>query len=189
MRQSPTEKRAKQLSSAVSKISRGVYNKPTPKFSLPSFRETPQVTEVDLMRIKREILDEIGTRTLPDVNEDMVREVIRVMKRLPETERLEVQDIRNAQAFIFGGAKYKTHELMHGGGSASGAITFVNNEIVAGAGTGWTLSQAPISGSLTLFGNGQFLTPGGVDYTLAGTNITTVNPFSAGTVVANYRIL
>lgn len=67
------------------------------------------------------------------------------------------------------------------------ATSFVDNEVVSGSGTSFTLANTPIAGSEHIFGNGQRLTPGGVDYTIAGAAITMVNSFSAGTVLADYR--
>lgn len=72
--------------------------------------------------------------------------------------------------------------------SASGtSATFVENELVAGANNTWTLIGTPVSGSLKLYGAGQRLTAGGVDYTLVGSVVTTVNPYSAGQILADYR--
>lgn len=72
---------------------------------------------------------------------------------------------------------------------AGGISTFVNNEIVAGSGTSWTLAQTPLAGTQHIYGNGQRLTPGaGNDYTITSTSITTANPFSAGTILADYQL-
>lgn len=66
--------------------------------------------------------------------------------------------------------------------------TFVDNEIVAGSGTTFTLASTPTSGSQHVYGNGQRLTPGaGNDYTISGAVITTANSFSAGQILADYR--
>lgn len=120
-----------------------------------------------------------------DVSEDMVREIIKVMKKMPEADKLEVQDIRNHQAFIYKGTKYGMHEMMHGGSASS--PTFVFNEVVAGSGTTFTLAHTPTSGTVQVFGNGQALTPGVAnDYTISGAIITTTNSFGAGTILSNY---
>jgi len=55
----------------------------------------------------------------PEVTTDFVKEIIKVMKSLPEVDRLEIQDIRNAQQFLFNGKKYRIEELMHGGGGST----------------------------------------------------------------------
>lgn len=80
-----------------------------------------------------------------------------------------------------------THRLLvdSGGGSTS----FVDNEVVSGSGTTFTLANTPISGSQHIHGNGQRLTPGaGNDYTISGATITILNgSYSAGAVLADYR--
>lgn len=74
----------------------------------------------------------------------------------------------------------------------SGTIALVgssiDNEIVSGSGTSFTLASTPALGTEHIYGNGQRLTPGGVDYTISGASITTVNSFSAGTILADYKI-
>ncbi len=57
---------------------------------------------------------------------DIVKEIVQLMRKLPEKDRLEIQDIRNSNSFIFGGNKYKIEELMHGGSgpTPSGSLVF-----------------------------------------------------------------
>lgn len=75
-------------------------------------------------------------------------------------------DIQNLAAFIAG--------------------SFVTNEVVAGSATTFTLANSPVAGTLTLFGNGVYLT-NTIDYSVSGATITIlVGTYSAGTVVANY---
>ena len=64
--------------------------------------------------------------------------------------------------------------------------TAIYNEIVSGSGTSFTLAQTPVNNSLDLRGAGQFLTGGGVDYTLSGKNLTMVNSWSTGDLLAFY---
>lgn len=120
------------------------------------------------------------------VNEDLVKEIIKIMHSLPENDKLEVsKGIRNAQSFIFGKTRYDISELMHGGASSSSSSTDVYNEVVAGSGTSWTLSHSPTSDSLQLYANGQRLMLT-TDYTISGANITTVSSWVAGTLLADY---
>lgn len=73
--------------------------------------------------------------------------------------------------------------------SGGGLPVFVFNEIVAGSGTSWTLANTPIVGTQAIYGEGQRLTPGaGNDYTISGANITTVNSFSVGAILADYQM-
>lgn len=90
----------------------------------------------------------------------------------------------NLSVTISGDTANVTVKSTGGGGSS----TFVNNEIVSGSGTSWTLAQIPLAGTQHIVGNGQRLTPGaGNDYTISGTAITTVNSYSAGTLLADYQ--
>ena len=80
-----------------------------------------------------------------------------------------------------------THRMLVdlGGG---GAVSFVDNEIVSGSATTFTLANTPTVGSVHVYGSGQRLTPGaGNDYTISGSTITTVNSYSAGSILADYR--
>jgi hypothetical protein len=64
--------------------------------------------------------------------------------------------------------------------------TFVENELVSGSGTTFTLANTPIAGSVKVFGlrNRLYLT---TDYTISGSVITTVDTYSAGDIMADYR--
>jgi hypothetical protein len=75
---------------------------------------------------------------------------------------------------------------------ASVVPLFVDDEIVAGSGTAWTLAFSP-SPALSLIlvqqvsGFGGIVLIAGTDYTLAGAAVTTVNSLSAGVLRAWYR--
>ena len=72
--------------------------------------------------------------------------------------------------------------------AASGSsINFVDNEIVSGTGTTFTLSFTPVLGSEHIFGEGQRLSPGGIDYSISGKVITTINSFPTSSILADYR--
>ena len=62
--------------------------------------------------------------------------------------------------------------------------TFVYNEVLSGSGTSFTFATAPITGLYAIFANGQRLTPT-VDFTISGGNVTTVDSFAAGTLLAD----
>lgn len=112
----------------------------------------------------------------------------RIISKIKKEKPFDMSHIKGAQSFVKDGVKYKFEELMHGGGGSSNSTgTQVYNEIVFGSGTSWALAFTPLSGTLRLFANGQRLTPGtGNDYTLSGTTITTVNSYSAGSLLADY---
>jgi hypothetical protein len=66
--------------------------------------------------------------------------------------------------------------------------TFVENEVVSGSGTSWTLANTPVSGSVKIWAGGIRLTPGaGNDYTISGTAITTAQSYSTGSLISDYR--
>jgi hypothetical protein len=63
----------------------------------------------------------------------------------------------------------------------------IENEIVSGSGTSWSLANTPAAGSVALFAAGIRLTPGiGNDYTIVGTAITTVVSYPAKSLLADY---
>ena len=67
-----------------------------------------------------------------------------------------------------------------------GTNNLVNNEIVAGTdGLHWTLANTPAIGSVHVYANGQRLTLT-VDYTIAGSVITTLQSWAVGTILADY---
>ncbi len=70
--------------------------------------------------------------------------------------------------------------------SSGGSTNFVDNEVVSGSGTTFTLANTPVAGSEHVFANGQRLYPT-TDYTIAGAVITTILTWSAGTILADYR--
>jgi len=90
-----------------------------------------------------------------------------------------------------GGAAQPTFRALVSADIPGGAATFADEEIPSGAtpGTSFTLAHSPSpAASLLLFWNGLLQKPGGVDYTLAGAAITTVNTIGAGdSFLAWYR--
>lgn len=71
---------------------------------------------------------------------------------------------------------------------AASSGTPVENEVVSGSGTTWTLASTPMSGSVKVWGAGVRLTPGaGNDYTISGATITTASSYSAGALLSDYR--
>lgn len=69
------------------------------------------------------------------------------------------------------------------GGGAGSNVVF--GEVVAGSVTTFTLAHVPV-GAISLAANGQtiYLT---TDYTIVGAVITTLTPWSAGALIANYK--
>lgn len=180
-------KRARDLSGIVKSMGAPKDKKPIVR---AYFSELPP-TEDKLRGIIEPLISKIAADIqIPEVEitPDIVKKIVQMMHTLPENDKLEVsKGIRNASSFIYGGTKYGTHELMHGGSSTSSTTTTVNNEVVAGSGTSWTLAHTPDAGTVKLYAIGQRLTPGaGNDYTISGTAITTANSWSAGQILADY---
>lgn len=143
-------------------------------------------TEQDRKQMAKEAAKLVKAPKAPTVEEIVSR--IPVSEKEPVTWDLiadapKLTDLQGLIEFL------KRGGFRGGGSSASGSSgTQVNNEIVAGSGNAFTLAVVPIPGSVTIYANGQRLTPGaGNDYTISGANITTANPYSAGSLLADYR--
>ncbi len=200
-------KRAAELSKAVAKLGRIKYappskapigrpktylNRPIPVPKAYMVRQTVSIapTAEELLAIIEPVVrHHVGQLDLPklEITREVVKEIIGVMHALPENDKLEVsKGIRNASSFIYNGTKYGTHELMHGGSSANSTAVSVYGEVVAGSGNNWTLGTTPTAGTLRLFANGQRLALT-TDYTLVGAAITTISPWAALTLLADYN--
>jgi hypothetical protein len=62
----------------------------------------------------------------------------------------------------------------------------VENEVVSGSGTSWTLANTPILGSVKLYAGGIRINTAG-DYSITGPSITTNSSYSTGALTADYR--
>ena len=65
-------------------------------------------------------------------------------------------------------------------------LSFIDNEIVSGSGTSYTLANTPVIGTVHLYARGQRLTPS-VDFTISGASISTTDTWSAGDLLADYQ--
>ncbi len=72
--------------------------------------------------------------------------------------------------------------------STAGGGTFVDNEVVLGNGTSWTLASVPILGTEHIFASRNRLFVN-TDYTISGKNITLINgnTFVTGDLLADYQ--
>lgn len=95
--------------------------------------------------------------------------------------------VPNVTEVIFSGAT-----VSNGGGGIAdvsingGTTTFVDNEIVAGSGTTFTLASIPVMGSEHVYAVGQRLYPT-TDFTISGAVITMLNSWNAGMILVDYR--
>jgi len=143
-----------------------------------------------------------------EITQDMVRTIVQMMHKLPEVDKLEVsKGVRNANSFIYGKTKYKSEEMMHGGGDTVSAgngitITNVNGVKVLSAPAGaTTYTQSGVIADLnsltalhninTVFTfaiNGMFyhIT---TDYTVAGAVITYTTPLDVSLTGKPYTLI
>ncbi len=179
-------KKAKELSNSV----KGLGRSSTPTKDVRAYyAEVAPPTDKLTAIIEPLIRHHVGLLQAPqlEITPEIVKKIVQAMHSLPEMDKLEVsKGIRNASSFIYNGTKYGTHEMMHGGSSASTTGTSVYGEVVAGSGTSWTLTHTPDSNTLRLFANGQRLAVT-TDYTIVGVAITTISSWDAGTLLADYN--
>ncbi len=115
-------KKAQSLANQVAGL--GLTNKkPVPiRFS---YKEAPAPSDFSLQSLIIPLVKQAMAELQPkeaEVTPEQVKKIIQIMHSLPEMDKLEVsKGIRNASSFIYGGTKYGTHELMHGGASAAAA--------------------------------------------------------------------
>ncbi len=148
-----------------------VKNGSTPIKGADYFTELEQeamISEV-LSRIEIPESEEVDTGAI-------VKSVVKELKRGGKSQ-LEMQDIKNMPLNM-------NDMRWHGGGFTDS--NFIDNEVVAGSGTTYTLAKTPNVGSQHVYAIGQRLTPT-VDYTISGKIISTVLSWNAGDILADYR--
>jgi hypothetical protein len=130
----------------------------------------------------------------PNPANDPNAEIVRVTNVTGDTLTItRAQESTSASNKSTGGKTYNlvlgiTAKMITDLAAQTGNGTPVENEVVSGSGTSWTLANTPVSGSVKLWGGGSRLTPGGGnDYTISGATITTANSYPAGSLIADYR--
>ncbi len=179
-------KRASELSKALSSFG----TKPSKAASGRAYLiEAPAPTTDTLSALIEPLVKHHIAATKPpevEITPELVKKIVQMMHSLPEIDKLEVsKGIRNAASFVYGGTKYGVHEMMHGAGASSATI-FVIGEVVAGSGTNWILGATPTANTTRIFVNGQRLKET-TDYVQVGAGITTLQSWSAGTMLADYN--
>ena len=97
----------------------------------------------------------------------------------------KLKDIPNQDSVVAAILKHPVMRvLLHGGGGGSTGTT-VDDEIVSGNGTAWTLAGTPV-GKIRLYALGQRLKLT-TDYTITGSAITTVSSWNTGELQADYH--
>lgn len=113
------------------------------------------------------------------ITKELVKEFIKLMRQLPEKDRLDISSVRNAQSFLFNGIRYKVEELMRGAGSSStggGFTVLPATGTINSANTVFTFTKVPSY----IVADGVWFPPtsanGTVFWTNVSTTITMVNP-------------
>jgi len=102
---------------------------------------------------------------------------------------LNIEDITDLKDTLEEIKNIKEKKVMFGGGFSYSAMNFhiVDDEVVSGSGTSWTLKNVPSPAtSLKLYARGQRL-PLTIGYTRTGASITTVDSWEASDLRADYR--
>jgi len=136
-------------------------------------------TPEEVTALKSEIMAAFPTYEKPEpfsLDEKMVKEIVNIMRRLPEKDRLEIQDIRNANQFMYKGTKYDIAEMMHGAGSSSGGgFTVISvSGVIDDSNLVFTAATQPTL--LNINGGFYQQTGGSITWTYAGDTITLSSP-------------
>lgn len=201
---SSTEKRAKELSKAVSAL--GVHTRPKPTSKKPTSLDfLNSLTGLTIPKKKLESTSKPspfvarveggarGSDGAPGKDAVVDHEEIyqKVLDRLKKEKPLVVTDLKDGQAFVFNNTKYQTHEMMHGAGSSSGsnADGETPSGLINSSNTVYTLVHTPSPAfSLQLYLNGALQQAGGGDYTLSSATITFNSaPLTGSILLAWYR--
>lgn len=137
-------------------------------------------------------------------------EVLNYIRKLPKGKKLKIADTDMLQEVLDALSRQMSERKfggeMRGGGdtvaagsgisisrSSNGVTTIsssagsvVENEIIAGSGTTFTLANTPVAGSVKLYAARNRIYPT-TDWTISGAVITTVLSWSAGDLIADYR--
>ncbi len=122
-----------------------------------------------------------------EITDEMVKQIVQKMHTLPEVDKLEVsKGIRNASSFIFGGTKYQTSELMHGGSAGVGGST-LTSELPTGTVNDINVTFTVAHTPLYIVVNGAQYTVGtGIYSSFVGGTITLSSPVGQGGFVMSY---
>jgi len=150
---------------------------------------------------EQKIIDEL-TKIIPK-KEDILNEVEKDLPKLGEPIRDSLELIEGEENKLkieaIGYLKQKLDKLEKlinskislgggGGGLSVSALNLhlIDNEIVSGSGTTFTLANTPIPSSVKVYALGQRLKLT-TDYSLVGRVITTVNSWGSGEITTDYR--
>lgn len=143
------------------------------------FLQNP-IKEISEESLESRLLEKLSTQFDPKI---WAEAIARAMEELPYPKKLDYDTgLKNKPGISTSGKR----PMLRGGSGTGTSNTFVENEVVAGSGTAFTLAATPVSGSVKLYANGQrlFLT---TDYTIIAAAITTVDSRDVGELLADYR--
>jgi hypothetical protein len=166
---------------------------------MPAYKEKPEETP-GIIRDKLETLkgeDRLDVSAIKGID-DLIQRLPNGDTRIVSggSRHLQIQSDgtvidRNARVINFKGTGI-TSIVRNSSGVIDvtiGGGTFVDNEIVSGSTTTFTLSQTPVAGTVHVYALGQRLTPGaGNDFTISGAVITTISSYPAGAILADYQV-
>lgn len=120
---------------------------------------------------------------LPQLGEP-IRDALELINE--EDKKLKIDAIGYLREELDKLKKEFSRGVIVGGTTGLKEANMVDDEVVGGSDTSWTINYIPIAGSFKLYANGQRLRVTD-DYTISGTTITTTQSWEAGTLLADYR--
>lgn len=173
-------KRAKEMSLALKSISQGRAPTTAPTYS---FREQPKVTEVDLMQLRREIMEEVE-KSVPTLDE--------MINKIKSEQLLGLRDIKgmpinmNDMRWHGAGLAAVVHDAtLTGNGTISSPLSVTSSlAIIAVTGTiddsNTTFASATQPTILVINGGVYQKTGGSITWTWVATVITLSSPVGSG---------
>lgn len=142
--------------------------------------DTPEQIVIKLESLEGEDrLDASAIKNLPEFVQNNYPAVISGKGPLWALQDVDVSGITVGQSIKWDGVRWIPF-------TPAGANSSAYNEVAGGSGTAWTLAHTPVSGTLRVYANGQRLIET-TDYSLSGTDLTTVLSWDAGTVLVDYE--
>lgn len=96
----------------------GVDGKTPTKAELESLIK-PLIPEIKIPDIPAPVHTTQVVKEELKITKELVKEFVKLMRQLPEKDRLDIGSLRNAQTFLFNGIRYKVEELMRGAGGST----------------------------------------------------------------------
>lgn len=115
------------------------------------------------------------------IDDKAVKAIIKVMRTLPEKDRLDISQIRNASSFMKDGIKYKIEELMHGGSTGTSGGSTLSFETPTGTVNDTNVTFTVVNTPLYINVNGaQYTVGNGLYASFAAGTITLTSAVGVG---------